>query len=98
MRTLIRMRRTPRDFTPKAGTFPIASSYLGKKDTCGGSFIFRTKNEIRGSFSHETTGQITFESFSESVKGKFSMHVKDSDGETIEISGSFEVARGSAFQ
>jgi len=87
-----------RDFTPKVGEFPIKFSYLTKKDTCGGSFIFREKNGNKGSFSHDTKGTITFREFSNTVKGTFSMKVKDGEGKTVDIKGDFELERGEAFK
>jgi len=84
-------------FNPKAGTFPIAFSYLGKPDTCGGSFSFR-KGDKRGLFSHDTKGEITFETFEGKAKGRFQMDVFDKGGEKIEVSGSFELEMGDAFK
>ena len=87
-----------RNFHPKAGTFPIAFSYLNKKDTCGGSFSFRTKEGKRGLFSHDTKGKLTFEKFTEKVKGTFNMEVNDGRGKTVEVLGSFELELGDAFK
>ncbi len=86
-----------RKFNPKAGTFPIAFSYLGKLDTCGGSFSFK-KGDKRGLFSHDTKGEITFETFKGKAKGSFKMDVFDRDGKKIEVSGSFELEMGDAFK
>jgi len=86
-----------RDFHPKVGTFPIAFSYLNKKDTCGGSFSFR-KGEKRGLFSYDTKGEITFETFAEKAKGTFHMEVGSKQGEKVKISGSFELEVGDAFK
>jgi len=87
-----------RNFQPKVGTFPIAFSYLNKKDTCGGSFSFRTKDGKRGLFSHDTKGEITFETFAEKVKGTFHMEVGNSKGQKVKVSGSFELLLGDAFK
>ena len=88
-----------RNFHPKAGTFPIAFSYLNKKDTCGGSFSFRKKEEgKRGLFSHDTKGELTFETFAEKAKGTFHMEVGDGKGKNMEVSGSFELELGDAFK
>lgn len=86
-----------RDFHPKVGTFPIAFSYLNKKDTCGGSFSFR-KGEKRGLFSHDTKGELTIETFAEKAKGTFNMEVGNSKGDKVKISGSFELQLGDAFK
>jgi len=87
-----------RDFIPKVGEFPIKFSYLNKKDTCGGSFIFREKNGNKGFFSHDTKGTITFREFSNTVEGTFNMKVKDGKGKTVDIKGDFELERGEAFK
>jgi hypothetical protein len=87
-----------RNFQPKAGTFPIAFSYLNKENTCGGSFSFRQKDGKRGLFSHDTKGELTFETFSEMVKGTFQMEVGDGKGKKVEVSGSFELELGDAFK
>jgi len=86
-----------RKFNPKAGTFPIAFSYLNKPDTCGGSFSFK-KGDKRGLFSYYTKGEITFETFKEKAKGSFQMDVSDKEGGEIELSGSFELDLGDAFK
>lgn len=86
-----------RTFNPKAGTFPIAFSYLNKQDTCGGSFFFK-KGDKRGLFSHYTKGEITFESFKEKAKGSFRMEVSNNVGKKIDVSGSFELEMGDAFK
>ncbi|MCP5104006.1 MAG: hypothetical protein GY950_11535 [bacterium] len=86
-----------RKFNPKSGTFPIAFSYLNKPGTCGGSFSFKKGNK-RGRFSHDTKGEITFETFKEKAKGSFRMDVFDRDGKKIEVSGSFELEMGDAFK
>lgn len=86
-----------RKFNPKAGTFPIAFSYLNKPDTCGGSFSFK-QGDKRGLFSYDTKGEITFETFNETAKGSFRMEVFDRDGKKIEVSGSFELEVGDAFK
>lgn len=88
-----------RDFSPRVGTFPIAFSYLGKKDTCGGSFSFRKEVEgKRGLFSHDTKGELTFEIFSEKAKGIFYMEVGDGKGNKVNVSGAFDQQLGDAFK
>ena len=87
-----------RKFTPGTGTFPIAFSYLNKKDTCGGSFIYKEKNGSKGFYSHDTKGSVTFKKFSDKVQGTFQMEVYDREGKKIEVSGSFILDRNSAFR
>ncbi len=88
-----------RDFQPKAGTFPIKFSYLNKKDTCGGSFIFRKdKNSRSKMLSTATNGTLTFETFGEKVKGTFKYDVTDGKELKETVSGSFELERGNAFK
>ncbi len=87
-----------RKFTPGTGTFPITFSYLNKKDTCGGSFIYKEKNGNRGSYSHDTKGSVTFDKFSDKVQGTYRMEVFDKEGKKIEVSGSFILDRNGAFE
>lgn len=85
-----------REFDPKPGKYPVAFSYLNKKNTLGGSFYGG------GLFSHDTKGEAEFLEFGEQVKVRFQFTTYDksegSEGRrTVTVKGEAVCARGDIF-
>jgi len=85
-----------REFDPKPGKYPVAFSYLNKKNTLGGSFYGG------GLFSHDTEGEAEFLEFGEQVKVRFQFTTYDksegSEGRrTVTVEGEALCPRGDIF-
>ena len=84
---------------PSEGTFPVLFSYLSKQDALGGSVL--VSGEGRGTFSHDTNGEVEFSSFGDLIEGSYafeSFDGSDAPRRMIKVKGLFSCSRGEAFQ
>ena len=82
------------DFTPATSTFPVRYQYRGEKDTLGGSVIVPTgEGRKTRMYSHDTEGEVTFETFDARAVGTFKTYdgYKDPRND-VTAQGSFDVA------
>ncbi|MCP4214531.1 MAG: hypothetical protein GY765_07730 [bacterium] len=89
-----------RDFTPSAKTYPIAFSYLNKKDTMGGTFFHRVMKERTERFTHDTKGEITFSKVGDLLEGSFSFTVyqgSKAPRKSVTVKGTFSVPKAAGF-
>lgn len=86
-----------RNFDPKPGTYPVQFSYLNAENAMGGSVV--VLGEGRNMYSHDTEGEVTFESFDERLIGSFhfvSYDGSNEDRHEVSVEGTFDCERGDA--
>ena len=86
-------------FTPSEGTFPVLFSYRSNPMGLGGSVL--VSGNDRGTFSHDTVGEVTFSSFDDLVEGSFAFESFDGSDEPrrkIQAGGVFSCSRGEALK
>jgi hypothetical protein len=90
-----------RNFTLAAKTYPIAFSYLNKKDTNGGSFFYRIKGQRIPGFSFDTAGELRITKTGDTIEGTFSYTVFTSDSKPpqkkVKVTGTFSVPNQAGF-
>ena len=82
-----------RRFTLKTGKYPVAFSYLNKKDTMGGTFFYEAKPKKTERFTHNTTGEINFTKIGDLLEGDFSFTVYSDkeNSRSVKVSGKFSL-------
>ncbi len=90
-----------RNFNLEAKTYPIAFSYLNKKDTMGGTFFYRVKGQRIPSFTYDTTGEITITKTGAAIEGTFSYTVfssgRKAPKKSVKVTGKFSVPNQPGF-
>lgn len=90
-----------RDFTLETKKYPIAFSYLNKKDTLGGSFFNKIKGQRIPGFSFDTKGELTITKIGDTVEGTFSYKTYTSDSKppqkSVIVSGTFSIPKKPGF-
>jgi hypothetical protein len=83
-----------RDFNLEAKEYPIAFSYLNKKDTLGGTFFYREMKQKTNRFTHDTVGRLTVTKVGETLEGTFSYKVYSGSKEprkSVTVTGKFSI-------
>ncbi len=88
-----------KNFNIKKGKFPIAFSYLNKKDTMGATFFSRELPKKTMKFTYDTKGEINFTKVGDLIEGEFLFSVfSDKENKmSVKISGKFSVPRKNGF-
>lgn len=88
-----------KNFDLKPGTYPIAFSYLNRKNTMGATFFYRENKKRTDRYTHDTKGDIIFTKVGDIIEGNFIFNVysRDKTKGSVNVTGKFKLPKKAGF-